>query len=126
MRRLLALALPLALMVAGCALPSFSLGAPGAAPPAPLAGTVIDDQAVNFALESFDASLTLVDAAIDAGKIKPGTPEAKTIAAKIRQVDHLLAVASAAQKAGQATSYAEAFREARSALAELKAAFPAR
>jgi uncharacterized protein YaiL (DUF2058 family) len=112
-----------ALALSGCGLMGM-LPQPSSPPPAPLAATVIDDQAVNFALESFDAALTLVDAAMDAGKIKPGTPQAKAIAAKIRQVQHFLAVADAAQKAGQAATYADAFRQARTALAEFRAAIP--
>jgi rare lipoprotein A (peptidoglycan hydrolase) len=114
----------LSLLLSGCAGLGALMTASAGPPPAPLAATVIDDQAINFALESFDAALTMVDAAMDAGKIKPGTPQAKAIAAKIRQVQHFLAVADAAQKAGQAATYADAFRQARTALSEFRAAIP--
>lgn len=93
-----------------------------AAPPAPLAKTVIDDQAVNFALESFDAALTLVDAAIATGRIKAGSPQAVKLAGLIRTTMRFLGAADAAQRAGQAESYADAFRQARAALAEFRAA----
>jgi uncharacterized protein YceK len=122
MRKLLLI--PLALSLSGCAGLGALMTATAGPPPAPLAATVIDDQAVNFALESFDAALTLVDAATDARRIKPGTPQAKALAAKIRQVNHFLAVADAAQKAGQSASYADAFRQARTALSEFRAAIP--
>jgi uncharacterized protein YaiL (DUF2058 family) len=122
MRKLL-LAPALALCLSGCGLMGM-LPSPGSAPPAPLSATVIDDQAVNFAFETFDAALTLVDQLIAAGKIKTGTPEAKALAVKIRQINHFLAVADAAQKAGQAATYAEAFRNARTALTEFRAAIP--
>lgn len=122
MRILLTLAL--AALLSGCGPMLGMMSAAAPPPPAPLAKTVIDDQAVNFALETFDAALTLVDAARDAGRIKPGTPQAKAIAAKIRQVNHLLAVAVAAQQAGQADSYADAFKQARTAFAEFRAAIP--
>ena len=121
MKKLL-LAPALALCLSGCAGLGALMGATAGPPPAPLANTVIDDQAVNFALESFDAALSLIDAAVDAGKIKPGTPQAKALAAKIRQVQHFLAVADAAQKGGQAATYADAFHQARTALAELRTA----
>jgi hypothetical protein len=94
----------------------------GGAPPAPLAATQIDDNAVNFALESFDASLYLVDAAIDTGRIKAGSTQAKSLAGLIRKVMRFLGAADAAQRAGQSASYADAFRNARAALTEFRAA----
>lgn len=118
------LTLFMALCLSGCAGLGALMTATGSPPPAPLAATVIDDQAVNFALESFDAALSLVDAAVAAGRIKPGSPQAKALAVKIRQVNHFLAVADAAQKAGQAATYADAFRQARTALSEFRAAIP--
>jgi hypothetical protein len=123
MKKLL-LAPALALCLSGCAGLGALMGAAAGPPPAPLAARVIDDQAVNFALESFDTALTLLDAAMDAGKIKPGSPQAKALAVKVRQIQHFLAVADAAQRAGQSATYAEAFRNARTALSEFKAAIP--
>jgi hypothetical protein len=113
-----------ALCLSGCTGLGALMNASAGPPPAPLAATVIDDQAVNFALESFDTALTLLDAAMDAGKIKPGTLQAKALAVKVRQIQRFLAVADAAQKGGQSATYAEAFRNARTALTEFRAGIP--
>jgi hypothetical protein len=115
-KMLMALAALAMIPLGGCAglAPLLAAGtAMAPQPPAPLASTEIDDNAVNFALESFDASLYLVDAAIETGRITPGSPQAKSLAALIRKVMRFLGAADAAQRAGQASSYAEAFREAR-------------
>lgn len=106
------------LSLAGCGLPQLSL----AQPPAPLAATVIDDQAIITMLNLFEFALGIVDARIDAGKLVPGSPEARALSAKIRQIDHLLAVAEAAQKTGQSTTYNDALRQANVAIGEFKAA----
>jgi hypothetical protein len=90
--------------------------------PAPLAGMVLDDQAVAYAFETADAVTSLVDARIAQGKLVPGTPKAKTVAGYLRTLKAAVNAASAAQRAGSASSYREAFSNAKIALAAIRAA----
>lgn len=59
---------------------------PGAAsePRAPLARTVVDEQALTAAYASFDVLLTAIDGLRVAGVLVPGTPRAVRVAALIR------------------------------------------
>lgn len=107
-----ALSLTLALSLSGCNLPALLTQAP---PPAVQQAAQIARGPIDFALHSFDASLYAFDMAMDLGHPKPGSPEAKKIAAFGRKVLAALAVADAAQKAGSAASYAEAFANANTA-----------
>lgn len=112
MKRLLIPALMLAVPLSGCNLPGLLTGAP---PPAVQHVAAIARGPVDFALHSFDASLYAFDMAMDLGHPKPGSPEAKRIAGFGRKVLAALALADAAQKAGSADSYAEAFANANTA-----------
>src|SRR5690349_6347596 len=84
--------------------------------PAPLLGTTADEKALSYAWESYDFVLTSVDLARDAGKIVPGTAKAKTVQGFLITIRDALNAASAARKAGNVTSYQQAFDEAQVAL----------
>lgn len=119
MKKLLCIAFA-SLSLTACA-PMMSLlgGNPVAAP---LNSTSIDESAIDFARDSFDAALYGVDALMDIGRIKEGSPEARSLAKIIRQVAGFLGAADAAQKAGQSASYNEAFKNAKVALAQFRSA----
>lgn len=109
-----------ALSLSGCA----GLGALMTGPPqAPAAVVAISRTALDFALHSFDAALYGLDFAMDAGKIVPGSPTAKKIAAAGRQVMGFLGVADAAQKLGSSATYEDAFQNANRALGDFRALF---
>lgn len=118
MKRLLLLFAPV--MLSGCGVMSDILTAP--TPPAPLAQTVIDDQAVVFGYQALDTTLTVVDALVATGAITPGSVKANRIADIIDTTRDWLNAAAAAQKVGQAHSYREAMANAKAALAKLKTA----
>ena len=105
--------------LAGCT-PALLGGLTGAPPQAPAAVTNISRTAIDFALHSFDAALYGLDAAMDAGKLVPGSPTAKKIAAAGRKVLSFLGVADAAQRLGSQTTYEEAFKNANVALDEFR------
>lgn len=90
-------------------------------PQAPAQVVNISRGAVDFALNAFDAGLYAFDLAMDLGKPKAGSPEAKRIAGVGRQVVHALAAVEAARDAGNAASYEEAFRKANESLTEFRA-----
>jgi hypothetical protein len=100
------------------------LGTPmaGAARPAPLNATAIDDQAINFGYEAFDAVLTLIDAGIASGQIVPGSPRALKIRDHLATTKRWLNSAKLAQEAGSQTDYLFAFMHARGAIAEARKA----
>ena len=88
------------------------LDAAGAKAPAPLVVTLIDEKGVLIALESADVIATGVDQLVAAGFVVPGSPRALTIKAGLIALRSFLTAASAAQKAGNADTYAEAMTEA--------------
>lgn len=122
MRRI-AIAVLAALSLSACGLVPLITGIQTAPPTSSaLASTSIDESAIDFARDSFDAALFGVDALMDMGKIKPGSPEARNLAKLIRQIAGFLGAADSAQKAGQASTYNEAFRNAKAALAQFRTA----
>lgn len=89
-------------------------------PPAPLAQTTLDDQAVKVSYQSFDLALDAVNGLIDVGIIKPGSPTAKKLADLIEVVKASLNAATEAQRAGQSQSYIEAMERIRAAFVEMR------
>lgn len=119
----IALAASTALLVAGCGLPQLAAGLAGPPPTAAaLNATSIDEAGIDLIRDLFDVGLFGVDALTDAGKIVPGTPQARNIARLIRQIAGFLGAADSAQKAGQSATYTEALRNARSALKQFQSA----
>jgi hypothetical protein len=102
------------------------LGGLGPPPQAPAAVVQISRTAIDFALNSFDAALYGLDFAMDSGKLVPGSPTAKRIAAAGRTVMKFLGVAEAARDLGSAATYEEAFAKAKTALDEFRSLFPTR
>lgn len=96
------------------------LGASGAPPAAVQQAAAIARGPIDFALHSFDASLYAFDLAMDVGKPAPGSDSAKRIAALGRKVLAALTLADAAQRAGSATSYDQAFVNANIAFDQFK------
>lgn len=137
MKRLLNLGLLIAasLGFAGCGVTSVGLTDPatagtvgatidatGAVAPAPLAKTLIDEKGVLMALQSTDVIATGVDRLVAAGVFVPGSPKALTIRSGLVALRTFLKAASAAQKAGNANSYAVAMTEAAKSFREIAAA----
>lgn len=115
-----------ALLLSACApLLGMMAGGLGTPPQAPAAVTTISRTAIDFALHSFDAALYGLDFAMDSGRLKPGSPTAKQIAAAGRKVMGALGVADAAQKLGSSATYEEAFKNANDALQEFRGLLPA-
>jgi len=85
-------------------------------PPAPLAATAVDDQAIAFGFEAFDTLLTTVDALVAAKVLKPGSDQALKVRTYLIATKAGLNAASAAQKAGSAEQLDAALREARCSL----------
>lgn len=116
MKRLLLIP-ALALSLGGCAgLPA--LTTPVA--PAPLERTTIDDTALETAWKAFDLGLDAINALTDAGRIVPGTPRAKQIAAGIRKVNTALSAAERFAAAGSTSDYTAALREATAGIGEIR------
>lgn len=119
MKRLIALAallLPASLTLQACeTFPNI-----GTESPAPLAKTTIDDTALETADKGFDVAIDAITMLTDLGKIVPGTPKAKAIAAAIRKVDSALTVAAAFAEAGHETSYLQALAQAQAGITELR------
>lgn len=92
----------------------------GAESSAPLQRTVIDDKAIVFAFHSFEAFLSLIDAAQQAGWLKRNSPEALKVQFYVKQVRYWLPVASSAQKAGSVAQYDLAFEHASKAMEQAK------
>jgi hypothetical protein len=91
MRKLALIVAAASMCVSGCAPLLSALVTGSSAPPqAPAKVTEISRTAVDFALNSFDAALYGLDFAMDVGKIKPGSPNAKQIAAAGRKVMNFL------------------------------------
>lgn len=94
--------------------------ATGTPPQLPESANRISRTAVDFALHSFDAALYGLDWAMDAGRLTPGSEQARSIARVGRQVMNFLGVADAAQRLGNSETYEEAFANATRALAEFR------
>lgn len=86
------------------------------APPAPLAGTQIDDRGLILAWNAFDTALYAVDAMIAVKKIEPGSPKALAIADAASAVRNWLNAATEAQRLGQTASYGAAMAQAEAAM----------
>ena len=91
-------------------------------PPAPGSVTLLDDKVVTTAFTALDVVVDEVTKARQSGAIVPGSDRAVRIAAALDTARHALNAASAAQRAGQSASYAEAFANAHAAFLDLKAA----
>ena len=96
------------------------LDAIGQAPPPTLARTTIDDKAIRVAFMAFDKALTVIDAFLDSGYLKPGSPSALRIRRGVLATQAALNAASAAQRAGSATTYTDALEKARLALTDIQ------
>lgn len=111
----------LAFAAMACAPLLAGLGSMAGPPPqAPVQVINISRGAVDFALNAFDAGLYAFDLAMDLGKPKAGSPEAKRIAAAGRKVVSALVIVEAARDAGNSVTYDEAFRNANLALTEFR------
>jgi hypothetical protein len=99
-----------------------AIDATGAKAPAPLAGTINDEQVVATLIVAADGIASGVDVMVAGGVLVPGTPTALTVKAALVQLRKWLPVAAAAQKAGNAESYAEAMRETAKAFLSIKSA----
>jgi hypothetical protein len=122
MRKLALIAAAVSMCLGGCAPLLGALMTGSSSPPqAPAKVTEISRTAVDFALNSFDAALYGLDFAMDAGKIKPGSPNAKQIAAVGRKVMNFLGAANAARELGNSSTYEQAFGQANEALKEFRA-----
>jgi hypothetical protein len=89
---------------------------------APLRATQVDERAIRLAYDSAEVLLTAVDALVAVRAITPGSPQALAIARKLRRVKAALNAAQLAQRAGNATSYEAAIRDAQAAFGDAKAA----
>lgn len=89
--------------------------------PAPLAASTIDEKSFIVALQAFDTALTAVDRLIAAGVITPGSPRAHSIADAVHAGKLAFQAASAAQRAGNTTSYFTAIEQARVAVSRINA-----
>jgi hypothetical protein len=94
----------------------------GQAPPATLTRTTIDEKALHVAFATFDTALTIVDGFVASGVIVPGSAQALRLKAAILATNDALVAASAAQRAGSATSYSAALANAEIALDGIRAA----
>jgi hypothetical protein len=93
------------------------------APPASVTTrTTIDEKAIRIAFKTFDATLTVIDAFVATGQIVPGTPQALTLKRGVLATKDALNAASAAQRAGSATSYTAALVRAEQALTAVRSA----
>jgi hypothetical protein len=124
-KRFLCLA-PIALLSA-CTFTTDGLNSLGSIAPSPasithLGNTLIDDKAVAVAYVALDATTTLVDGAVAAGKLVPRSATALRVANALDAARHAINAASDAQRAGQADNYATAITQATAALSEARAA----
>jgi len=88
----------------------------------PLASTITDDAALAFAWQALDAAAYGADAMLAVKPNLAGTPAAKRMADALEGSAVWLGIASNAQRAGQARSYAAALEQAKAALAGAQAA----
>ena len=94
----------------------------GAAPPATLEHTAIDDRFVAAIFVSLDGTRSAVDVLLDSGVVRPGTAYALEIRKWLRVLQQAANGASSAQKLGDPGSYAAALTDAREAAAALRGA----
>lgn len=87
--------------------------------PAPLAQTTVDEKTLVVALQTFDTTLTAIDQLVAAGVIKPGSPQALAIANYIDTAKKAYQAAAAAQRVGNASSYAAALLQVQNAIAQI-------
>lgn len=91
----------------------------------PVAGpvcTALNSDKFDLALTAYGAAVDAVNLAIDLHALTPGSPRAVAIANANDKVLAAFAVANAARKACNATSYAAALTQVYAALAEVKTA----
>ncbi len=88
----------------------------------PGASTIIDDKALIVALQSADTIATSVDALVAVGAVQPGSERALAIRSGLIRLRRLLTAASAAQRAGEAQTYAQALTDAARAAQDITAA----
>lgn len=95
----------------------------GLAPPSTLGQrTTIDEKGVRIAFATADATATIIDSLVANGQIVRNTPVARRLKAALLAVRSGLIAASAAQRAGNATSYRDALVKAQVAVSEISAA----
>ena len=87
--------------------------------PAPLANTTIDEKSLIVALQTFDTALTAIDQLVAAHVIMPGSPKAVALANAIETAKKAYNAASAAQRVGNASSYAAALLQVQGAVAQI-------
>lgn len=111
----------LALSLSGCGPMLTALAGVGSVPPAQVQQVAqIARSPIDFALHSFDAALYGLDWGMDAGRITPGSEQARSIARAGRLVMNFLGAADAAQRMGSSPTYEQAFAEAERALGEFR------
>lgn len=108
-----------ALSLSGCSLLPALVGLP-AAPPAPLAHTAIDEQALNIGYEAYDAVLTAVDGLVASGRLVRGSPKALQVQHYLILIRDTLNAATAAAHAGNATDYGTAVRDVTAAFVSIR------
>lgn len=124
---LLAPLLAASMLLAGCTGLARMLDTTAGPPPqAPAAFTNISRTALDFALNAFDAALYGLDFAMDAGRLQPGSDNARRIAAIGRRVMNFLGAAEAARDLGNSATYEQAFANAQLALTEFRQLLPQR
>lgn len=123
MHRLKSLVLVFAAVTMMACAPMLSALATGSTHPPTLPANVntMSRGAIDFAANSFDAALYGLDFAMDAHKLIPGSPKAKSLAALGRKVQGFINGAEAARLTGNSASYEEAFRHANEALTQFRA-----
>ncbi len=118
MRKILLPLASISLMLSGCA--EF-LASPTTSP-APFQQMVQDEKAVIYGFAAYDAMLTMVDGLQESGKLERNSPKAMEVRGYLVTIKNALNAANAAQKAGSATEYAEAFAQAAEATRLVKLA----
>lgn len=111
MIRTLIAAAALAVMVPGCATPIVQRP--------PLAQTQADERALVAVEVAYRTALEGILAAVGAGLIEPGSPDALRIAQAVERAHRALAAARAAHAAGNSKALAELLAEARRYIGEI-------
>jgi hypothetical protein len=94
----------------------------GAAPPATLTRTTIDEKAIRLVFVGLDNTRALIDGALAGGMIVRNSPMALNVQRALIQARTAVNVASSAQRAGNATTYVAALNDAEAAVRDLRAA----
>jgi hypothetical protein len=92
------------------------IDATGTKAPAPLQASAIDEKGLIAAFSAFDVALTAVDGLVAARVIVPGSPRAIEVKGYLQRAQSALNAADAARKAGSATTYVAALKNAQAAL----------